>query len=182
MAGFGAGLVHVLFGPDHLAAVAPLSLGKGKRGWRIGLQWGMGHAGGVLLIGLLALVFRELLPVDAVSFWAERVVGLTLIGLGAWALGRAFTGQMHETSRAAVAVGALHGLAGSSHLFGIIPALLFPGAYAAGAYLIAFGGGTLAGMVAFSTLVGCVPMRVYRPAMAISACLAMGLGCYWTIA
>src|SRR5688572_31696388 len=91
MAGFSAGLVHVLSGPDHLAAVAPLALDKNRRGLRAGLQWGLGHCGGVLLMGLLALLFREVLPLESISSWAERLVGVLLIGVGAWGICNVFT-------------------------------------------------------------------------------------------
>lgn len=181
MAGFAAGLVHVLSGPDHLAAVAPLSLGKGRSGWRTGLQWGFGHASGVLVMGLLALLFREVLPLEAISSWAERLVGVTLIGVGAWGICKAFSPQTHEPRRAAFAIGTLHGFAGSSHLLGVVPALLFPEPVAVGAYLAAFGVGTLGGMVGFALLISAVPNRVHRLAMPACACAAVGIGCYWLI-
>lgn len=179
MAGLAAGLVHVLCGADHLAAVAPLSLGKGKRGWHTGFEWGLGHCGGVLMIGLLALIFREVLPVDSISFWAERIVGITLIGIGAWGICKLFRAQTHQPPRTALGIGLLHGLAGSSHLLGVIPALLFPGRIEVCGYLIAFGAGTLAGMAGFSSLIAAAPARVYRPGMAVSASFALSIGCYW---
>jgi len=43
LAGLAAGLIHVLSGPDHLAAVAPLAGGRG-RAWRAGFLWGLGHS------------------------------------------------------------------------------------------------------------------------------------------
>src|SRR5262245_57439337 len=119
MAGFGAGLIHVLSGPDHLAAVAPLSVGRGRTGWRTGLNWGIGHSSGVLLIGLLALIFRELLPLESISSWAEKVVGLTLIGVGAWGICKPLSSGVDAPPQAAFAIGTLHGLAGSSHLLGV---------------------------------------------------------------
>src|SRR5688572_3654911 len=61
LAGLAAGLIHVLSGPDHLAAVAPLAGGRG-RSWRAGFLWGLGHSGGVLAVGLLALGLRGALP------------------------------------------------------------------------------------------------------------------------
>ena len=39
-----SGLVHVLSGPDHLAAVAPLATASRERGWLAGWTWGIGHA------------------------------------------------------------------------------------------------------------------------------------------
>ena len=46
IAGLTAGAVHVLAGPDHLAAVAPLAANGKVSPWRSGLYWGLGHAGG----------------------------------------------------------------------------------------------------------------------------------------
>lgn len=46
-AGFGA--LHAVSGPDHLLSLAPLSIGQGRRAWRIGLAWGLGHAAGTAL-------------------------------------------------------------------------------------------------------------------------------------
>ena len=89
IAGLTAGAVHVLAGPDHLAAVAPLAANGKANPWRSGLYWGLGHAGGVVLVGILAILIRELLPLDRLSEWSERIVGLVLIGIGAWGIWRA---------------------------------------------------------------------------------------------
>ena len=59
VAGLAAGLLHVFSGPDHLAAIAPLAADGDRGQWRAGLQWGIGHTTGVLLIGLLLLLFSE---------------------------------------------------------------------------------------------------------------------------
>ena len=79
LAGLTAGLIHVLSGPDHLAAVAPLAGGR-RRAWHAGFLWGLGHSGGVLAVGLLTLALRGALPIDALSSWSERIVGVTPIG------------------------------------------------------------------------------------------------------
>ncbi len=85
-AGLLAGFVHVLSGPDHLAAIAPYAVDGKSRAWRTGVRWGLGHAAGVLGVGLLVLALREALPVEAVSAWGERLVGLALIGIGIWGI------------------------------------------------------------------------------------------------
>lgn len=182
MAGLAAGMVHVLSGPDHLAAVAPFAIGKGSRSWRTGLQWALGHSGGVLVIGLLALFFRELLPIDTISSSAEKLVGLLLLGVGAWGICKSFTQRANEPGGAPLAIGAVHGLAGSSHLLGVIPGLLFPSPVAVCVYFIAFAIATVAGMSGFSAGLGLLPQRSYRGAMAISSCAAVGIGAYWMIA
>ena len=84
-----AGLFHVLAGPDHLAAVGPLAIEGRHRGWVAGWTWGIGHASGVVLVAVLAILLRDLLPpIDAISAWSERVVGAALVGVGFWALRR----------------------------------------------------------------------------------------------
>jgi hydrogenase/urease accessory protein HupE len=40
-AGFLAGFLHVLSGPDHLAAIAPYSVDGRVRAWRTGVRWGL---------------------------------------------------------------------------------------------------------------------------------------------
>jgi hypothetical protein len=101
LAGTLAGLVHVLSGPDHLAAVAPLaSDGRGSRSWRAGALWGLGHSSGVIAVGLLALLLRGWLPIESLSSWSERMVGLVLIGIGLWGLHRAFRTRVHTHTHA----------------------------------------------------------------------------------
>ena len=150
----------MLAGPDHLAAVAPLVAGSERAAWRSGLTWGIGHTAGVVTVGMLLLAFRELLPVHALSAWSERLVGLALIVVGAWGLWRAR--QAHEHHHAAVGasfgMGTLHGLAGSSHLFGVLPTLAFASRADAGWYLAGFGAGAVAAMTAFAALIGAVAL------------------------
>jgi sulfite exporter TauE/SafE len=181
MAGFVAGVVHVLSGPDHLAAVAPLAVDRGRRAWRTGLQWGLGHCAGVLLIGVLALLFREMLPLDSLSSWAEKVVGLLLIALGAWGMCKMLTHRAEQPPKAAFVIGTVHGLAGSSHLLGVVPALLFPGPITVCGYFIGFGAGTIAAMTAFSTVSAFVPRRMFRVAVTACSAAAIVIGCYWLI-
>ena len=101
---------------------------------------------GVLLIGLLLLAFRQMLPIDALSAWSERAVGAALIVVGVWGVHRATrlgVTKLHDHlhARASFAMGTLHGLAGSSHLFGILPAMAFASGVDGGFYLGGFGAG-----------------------------------------
>jgi hypothetical protein len=164
LAGFAAGLVHVLSGPDHLAAVAPLVAGQTNGQWRTGLRWGLGHTAGVLLIGLLMIALRGFLPVDALSAYSERVIGVVLLGVGAWAFVRARSQRPHQhvNTGASFGVGVLHGFAGSSHLFGVLPALALPTNQDAVAYLCGFGIAAVAGMSAFAALIGVISLAAAR--------------------
>lgn len=184
-AGFAAGLVHVLSGPDHLAAVAPFAIGRRGRSWRAGLQWGLGHCAGVLLIGLLALFFRELLPLDAISSSAERFIGVLLIGVGVWGICKSLAVKNAPpeggTLNMPLAIGAVHGFAGSPHLVGVIPGLLFPAPLAVCVYFGAFAVGTIAGMAGFSAALGLLPQRTCRATMTACSSVAVALGGYWLI-
>jgi hypothetical protein len=214
LAGSFAGFVHVLSGPDHLAAIAPYALeGKG-RAWLTGVRWGLGHTAGVLVVGVLALLLRHALPVAALSAGGERCVGLVLVGIGIWGIRAALRGRLHSHdhlhhaqphvhmhvhggrphgaagthvhSHAAFAVGTLHGLAGSSHLLGILPALALPSDLAAGAYLLLFGSGSIAAMGVFASLVGWIAGRAtasgagtYRGLLGLCSVIAVAVGAFW---
>lgn len=251
LAGLAAGAIHVLTGPDHLVAVAPLAVAGRRRPWLSGLWWGTGHSGGVWIVGLLALLLRELLPLESLSAWSERFVGVILIAIGLWSFRKALSRHLHahehthdgvrhrhlhlhtelvaghevperETTgpepdstldqpavflrsssarkpaahqhhphahtHAAVFVGALHGLAGSSHFFGILPALALPGRVAALSYILAFGLGSIVAMTAFSWLLGVTTakfggagVRSYRWLMAGCGAAAIGVGGFWLV-
>jgi hypothetical protein len=40
------GVIHVLAGPDHLSALATLSVGSSWRAALLGVRWGIGHSTG----------------------------------------------------------------------------------------------------------------------------------------
>jgi hypothetical protein len=223
-AGVFAGLVHVLSGPDHLAAVAPLAADRTRPQWRAGFQWGVGHTAGVITIGLLLITFRSFIPIDAISAYSERIVGVALVGVGVWGARQARRLQVHRhddghvhahvkpaphqplapgehvhqhqhprlhghaRTRASFAMGLLHGLAGSSHLFGILPALALPTQSAAISYLAGFGIGAIAAMTAFAALVGLLAARagrhglnVYRGMLYACSLSAFVVGGVWLV-
>lgn len=169
IAGLTAGFFHVLAGPDHLAAVAPLAVDGDRAAWRAGFSWGLGHTAGVVLVGTLLLAFRELIPVAALSAVSERVVGVALVGVGLWGLWRARTAHPHQhlPSAPSFAMGTLHGLAGSSHLYGVLPSLMFATRVDAVSYLGGFGAGAIGAMTAFSTIVGVAASAVGQSQAAV---------------
>ena len=215
LTGLLAGAAHVLSGPDHLAAIAPLAVVQRRQTWRLGFLWGLGHSGGVWILALLAMVFREILPTDLLSAWGERLVGFVLVGIGLLGLRRLFGTRVHSHvhehgglrhvhvhlhaensdhrhpaehthSHIALGVGALHGLAGASHLLGVLPALLLPTRGAAGAYVISFGLGSIVAMTAFSWAMGMIAHhlqswgdRVFRLLLGGCCALSIAIGCYW---
>jgi hypothetical protein len=208
-----AGFVHVLSGPDHLAAVTPMAVTGRERGWVSGWTWGFGHASGVVLVAILAVLLRNVLPpVEAISAWSERIVGAALIAVGLWALRRST--QMRAAthahgvvshrhmqigsgpvwlrrlghSHASFCLGVLHGIAGSSHFFGVLPALALPSLSASLIYIGAFGVGTVAAMTGFAAVVGTATARLpngalpQRAMMITAAALAIAVGTVWLTA
>ena len=205
-----AGVVHVLSGPDHLAAVAPMAVDARRRGWVSGWTWGVGHASGVVLVAVLAVALRDVLPsIDAISAWSERIVGAALIAVGLWALRRSLhmgqTAHAHGVmshrhlhvqdgpawlrrlghAHASFCLGVLHGIAGSSHFLGVLPALALPSVAASLLYIAAFGAGTVAAMTAFAAAVGTAAVRLphgilpQRAMMVAAATLAIAVGSVW---
>ena len=83
-AGLIASILHVLTGPDHLAAVMPFAIESKRKAWKIGLLWGIGHLIGMISIGSLFIVFREFIPIEKISGYSERIVGFVLIYIGIW--------------------------------------------------------------------------------------------------
>lgn len=192
LAGFAAGLLHVISGPDHLAAVAPIASNRERGQWLTGLQWGIGHTLGVLLIAALLLLLKEQLPLDAISAYSERVVGVSLILIGSWGLRRAWVlrcsgAEVHTHAGTSFSMGAIHGLAGSSHLFGVLPALAFPSRAASVLYLAGFGLGAIAGMTAFSAAVGLLSSKLnrhsrsYSGLLYASSAIALVVGGVWLV-
>jgi ABC-type nickel/cobalt efflux system permease component RcnA len=86
-------MLHVISGPDHLAAVTPLVVETKRKAWKIGLSWGLGHIIGMLLIGVLFLFFKEYIPIEEISKYSEQIVAIVLIGVGIWAFYRIFNEQ-----------------------------------------------------------------------------------------
>ena len=201
-----AGLVHVLAGPDHLAAVAPMAIADRGRGWYAGFTWGVGHTSGVVTVAALAVLLRDVLPlVELISAWSERLVGAALIAVGLWALRHALrigdtphvhNGAAHEHlhvrrgpwarrighAHASFFMGVLHGVAGSSHFLGVLPALALPTRSASLAYIAAFGGGSIVAMTLFGAAIGLAPgPRTYRTFMLAAASMACAVGAVWLV-
>jgi sulfite exporter TauE/SafE len=215
LTGILAGMIHVLTGPDHLTAIAPLAVRRPRRAWIPGMRWGFGHSAGVAVVGLLSLWLRNLIPLEWLSSWGERLVGVMLLGIGLWALRQAFKNKIHahehahdgehhihihthhhghepeksaphRHSHAAFGIGTLHGLAGSSHFLGVLPALALPTTAQAVAYLAAFGIGTVLAMAMFSWGMGLLAIRMadqgqrfYRHLMTACSVAALGVGVFW---
>jgi sulfite exporter TauE/SafE len=187
--GFAAGSIHVITGPDHLAVVSPLVIENRNNASAFGLKWGIGHTGGVCLLGFLAVAFREVIPLNYISGYSERMIGIILIWIGLWGLKKTLFNKIHfhlhehdgskhihlhchpnDTSHdspsahihthTAFFIGILHGFAGTSHILGVLPALAFTSRTDSVSYLLFFGIGTISAMTLFASLMGNITKKL----------------------
>jgi hypothetical protein len=133
--------------PDHLVAVTSLVAadeGDTRRAARIGAWWGIGHGGTLLAVGLPLILLKSKLP-SWLEIGAERAVGVVIVVLAArvlvkWHVRRGPGGHSHvhvRTPGQALALGTLHGLAGTGAVVLLLIAAL-PTKLEAAAALVVF--------------------------------------------
>lgn len=186
LSGLLAGGFHVLSGPDHLAAIAPLTARSPQGARALGAVWGLGHGGGVLLWFVVAGIARARYGVELTPDALEALIGLTLIGLGLLHWGADREASSEGASRGtlfALAVGALHGSAGASHLLSLLPTLGLPLAGVA-AYVSGYLTAGIVAMAFAASLLGRASAR-YGEAMRLRrlfAAVAIAIGAGWLVA
>jgi hypothetical protein len=181
IAGALAGSLHVISGPDHLAAVAPSACADPAAATRVGALWGLGHGVGIGLAVALARLLVEWLPLDVLSASAEVFVGLVLLFVGARALSRRAAPPRRG---GAFAIGVLHGAAGAHHLVVVLPALLLE-PLATAAYLAAYLVAAVLAMALVGALVGAGlrgrSERAHRLAHRLAGAGALAVGAFWLL-
>lgn len=135
---------------DHVAAVSTIvsqqrSLGRAAR---TGVLWGVGHTATIMLAGgaLVVLGVRASAIPPRVGLSLEFAVAVMLVVLGALTLAGGERRVADSTARP-LAVGFVHGLAGSAAVATLPQVALIPDPRWAVAYLAVFGLGTVAGML-----------------------------------
>jgi len=209
LAGAIAAILHVVSGPDHLAAVTPMAIETKRKTWHIGFYWGLGHLLGMLIIGLLFFMFKELIPVEAISGYSEQLVAIVLIGIGLWSLYKLFykekihvgssinalentdasthSNKVHHRSnlRSSFSVGVLHGLAGIAHFILLLPALGFSTQFESMQYIIGFAIGTVLAMTAYTIVLGGITQKSGNNKLLLNSirvaggAFALTIGMYW---
>lgn len=183
LSGLLAGVLHVVSGPDHLAAIAPLTVRAPRAAPALGAAWGIGHGGGIAIWLAAAAIARSWFGVQLAPDALEALVGISLIGLGIVNFGERTASPARQAGPLlAFLFGLLHGSAGATHLLALLPTLGLPPpsviAYASG-YLCA-GIVAMAGAASlFGRLSGRVAdLRHIRRACAGAAAL---LGVVWLL-
>jgi hypothetical protein len=204
------GLRHA-FEPDHLTAMATLvtETRDPRRGAALGALWGLGHTISLVVVGAILIALGAVLPVR-VALAFELCVSGVLVALGIRAVRRAWRegltgplrahihgdhGHVHAGPDAHVhlgrwtlawrplAVGLVHGLAGSGALTALVFAEL-PSTAERIAYISVFGAGSIAGMAAASALVGASLGALHRGQRWLTlgaGALSIGLGIAWSV-
>jgi sulfite exporter TauE/SafE len=200
------------FAPDHLAAIGVFVSRRPE--WRravmIGAGWGVGHSLVIALVGGALVLTGWRFPAHFAPM-VERMVGVTLIAIGAAALARAMRVHAHQhehegtvhwhlhshrgteshdhAHRAALGIGMLHGLAGTGALVIALPFAAADSVSLALAYLLAFGIGTTFAMAAFGGIAGWAVRRagrgsttMLRAAASFAAVASVVVGVWWTVA
>lgn len=179
--GFVLGLQHAMEA-DHLAAVSAIVSEKKNlfTASIVGGFWGVGHTISLFAVGLLVILLKLQIS-ESVEAKLETCVGIMLVALGVNAFrnlsqtekihvhthrhdghththfhthrGEGSEESHHRFSPKSIVIGMIHGLAGSAALmFFILPTIETP--VLALAYILIFGIGSIAGMMAMSFLIG----------------------------
>jgi high-affinity nickel-transport protein len=192
--GFLFGLQHAT-DPDHVVAVATI-VSRTRRfdaGALIGAFWGVGHTATIVTVGMAIIVFN-LTVTPGVGLSLELVVAVMLLVLGVFRIVRlvrdrdgeeqppgtevrmGFRSALQSVGRAqaarSIGIGLVHGLAGSAAVALLVLSTV-RSPYAAAAYLLLFGFGTIVGMTVITALLS-LPFRV--PLLALNRGLAIGTG------
>lgn len=197
------------FAPDHLAAVSVFVSRRPswRNALRLGARWGVGHSLTVVVVGGTLALSGLHLPAYVAPL-AERLVGVTLIALGLFAIARALRihghwhdhdgtrhwhlhshlkGPQHEHDHGALmGIGMLHGLAGTGALVVMLPVTVASSRVGALTFLIAFGIGTICSMALFSAAAGWVLStttrasdRLHRAVVVLAGLGSAGVGAWW---
>jgi ABC-type nickel/cobalt efflux system permease component RcnA len=155
--GFVLGVRHAT-DPDHVVAVTTIVSREQRvgRAGGIGALWGLGHTATILVVGGAILLFDVVIP-PRIGLAMELSVALMLVVLGMLSLARmvqlvaplaAGNGRFafgHHSLRP-VAIGVVHGLAGSAAVALLVLATVRDAMWGV-LYLAVFGVGTIAGMM-----------------------------------
>jgi hypothetical protein len=147
--------------PDHVVAVTTIVSREQRisRAGGIGMLWGLGHTVTILVVGGAILLFNVVIP-PRIGLTMELSVALMLVFLGLVSLARTVRSvspesgatarrgilDFHHHSLRPVAIGVVHGLAGSAAVALLVLATIHDAMWGV-AYLAVFGIGTVVGMM-----------------------------------
>jgi hypothetical protein len=164
--GFFLGIKHAIE-PDHIIAVSTIASQSRKlsRSSMAGVFWGIGHSLTLFIVGMMLILLEGKMPETwAMSF--EFLVGIMLVYLGITSIlsYKKIHQKEHSNQRGlhkhhdvtylkSMLIGLVHGIAGSGAL--VLLTMSTVKSVGEGAiYILLFAGGTIIGMLFFTTLIG----------------------------
>lgn len=76
------GFLHVALGPDHLSALATLSVGNSYKAFNLGVKWGLGHSTGLVTIAIAFISLKGNLDLKSIANKINYVLGVFMMVLG----------------------------------------------------------------------------------------------------
>lgn len=176
--GFLLGMRHAT-DPDHVVAVTTIVTQQRSlaRAARTGVLWGLGHTATILLVGgaIVALKLQLAGIPPRVGLSLEFAVAIMLVVLGVLTLAGGERRVADSTARP-IAVGFVHGLAGSAAVATLPQVALIPEATWAVGYLVVFGVGTIAGMMLVTASIAAPALLATRRFAGMHASLRIASG------
>lgn len=162
--GFILGIKHAIE-PDHIIAVSTIASRSKKlsQSALAGVFWGIGHTATLFFIGITFIFMKNSIS-DKVSMSLEFLVGVMLVYLGIVNVLSVNKNHQHDHVNhseygdnhffvKSSFIGLVHGLAGSAAIV-LLTMSTVNSFWQSVAYILIFGGGTIAGMLLFTTVIG----------------------------
>lgn len=202
--GLVTGCLHTLAGPDHLAALTPLAIGKNRfLASILGALWGLGHSvGQMILVFVFAMLkdkFDCILP--ALNKYGGILIGLTLVSIGLIGLRENMlnTNDIHDLNSDSKQNANLQKISfgfngklisfnqgigtlftgiiyglNPDTLFMLIPALALPSKIASLAYILMFINGTILAMSGYTFAISATSEVIGKNVISSSKYLSIG--------
>ncbi|WP_028782275.1 sulfite exporter TauE/SafE family protein [Thalassobacillus devorans] len=184
--GFLMGLKHAIE-PDHIVAVTTIAT-RSKKLWHstlAGVFWGIGHTATIFLVGMLFITLKQGIP-SGMALSLEFLVGIMLVYLGIKNMligkekNKDDNGENHKHDKKeklyikSSFIGFVHGLAGSAAMV-LLTMGTVQSIWQGALYILIFGGGTIAGMLLFTTIIG-LPFVYSSKQINLNHSLTVGAG------
>ncbi len=206
--GFILGIRHAIE-PDHVIAVSTIA-SQSKKLWHAslaGVFWGIGHTVTLFIVGIIIIIMKGEIP-EKWAMSLEFLVGIMLVYLGIKTIiafknihihRHTHDGEDHKHVHThtnsgshehkhqhrnakylnSLLIGLVHGLAGSGAMV-LLTMSTVKSVGEAAVYIIIFGGGTILGMLFFTTIIG-IPFVLSKKRTSISGSLGILTGVISTI-